>query len=966
MRPSLSSSEMPHQIQNPADVGEPPPKVSKKSSVPVQQTTFKAIHTPANSTSYPNGKHADKEKVQNNARQVLRNGGSDVNDEAKQQQRERLQSKKSPGTYSAKQFSEDLKKIKDGHTEPNNPSSKPSRPSSSHPSNDEHDIGSHPKEALKSPLSLQQLINDISECNTSIQKATESNQEKEIERLQRKLESLQQQYAHLRQTLPSDRDTDSDSSVGPPSETSESDDSWSRFETNSPSTKEEELRPFHKYLSNWAEDLKKNKTELITKTHAKANKEEIAQCQQEVDALQKDIEKLKQILQIAVTDSESTPEASDVGAVSPTQSPPQSPKGSLAAVMLRTKAGRRYYTTANESAEATTPSNATSTPLKQLHESSTRKSALFSREDLKPLFTNQAQKALKEIDEKIEVIAESIDNLLAERSAIQKNIKKSDAVETRKKASNEIRLIDEKIKKLVLNLGRLVNRQTLVEELVLPSDQQLTMKQKNAKYEETLNKYKSPNTLRLEADYKQRRADYERKVLGSRVTNAISMLAGGITNFFTFFWGNSLTRVLTGALPQAAAYMGGALSGLLHVVVGGPVLKQASSASWNAPALTEFNNYWKVAGSLWGDRLRAGIGSLGVSRWVDENYKKKYRSPDPDQTDFVDIEQLWQKTRGLWPLFKARYKTEEAAYFSYAFNFTGKAAAAAAFAGWMATKSDSSRAFEWAVHSFMGWFSGALTVAGIQKARSQVPGAVESVIPSREIHTAHAAMLQSLLKDLEKAHRKLRTQTPAAPGDPAERELLKAIRRTQKALDEAKTKSGALGTFGFEFLAQFKTVDARADAAAEVLGRILSVMPSAVLSNVLASWRISGNPALTFAGHTLPALLLIAPPGWTLRPIYAGFFRALFQIVINEASPKANTSGHASTTVAVPDNLHDSIVDGSESSSYLGSEFSKSDKADESVVVTISERDQAPDHDDSDDERWTGKPTARNQQNYWS
>lgn len=964
MLPNLSPFNAHNQVQTTDNQEQPSPSISEKSSTPVQQTTFKAIHTAANSTPYPNGKHADKEKDQNNARQVLRNGGSDVNDEAKQQQRERLQSKKPSGTYSAKQFSEDLKKIKDGHTQPNHPSSKPSHPSSLHPSNNAHDIGSNPKEALQSPTNLQQLINDIRECSASIKKATESDQEKEIERLQSKLESLQQQYAHLRQTLPSDRDTDSDSSVGPPSETSESYDSWQLFETNSPSTKEEELRPFHEELSKWEEDLKKNKTELITKTHAKANKEEIAQCQQEVDALQKDIEKLKQILQIAVTDSESTPEASDVGAVSPTQSPPQSPKGSVAAVILRTKAGRRYYTTTNESAGGTTPSNATSTPLKQLHESSTRNSALFSREDLKPLFTNEAKKALAKIDEKIEVIAESIDNLLAERSAIQKKIKKSDAVENRKKAINKVRLIDEKIKKLVLNLGRLVNRQTLIEELVLPSDQHLTSKQKNTKYEETLNKYKSANTLVLEAAYKQRRANYERKVLGSRTKQAVSLLAGSITNFWTFFWGNSLTRVLAGALPAAAGYIGGALAGLLHVVVGGPVLKQASSASWNAPALTEFNNYWKVAGSLWGDRLRAGLGSLGVDRWVGENHKKKYQSPDPAQTDFVDIEQLWQKTRGLWPLFTARYKTEEAAYFSYAFNFTGKAAVVAGFAGWMATKSDASRAFEWAVHSFMGWFSGAQTVAGIQIARSRVPGAVESAIPNQEIHTAHAAMLQSLLKDLEDAYRNLRAQTPAAPGDPAERELLKAIRRTQKALDEAKTKSGPLGTFWFEFLAQFKTVDARADAAAEVLGRILSVMPSAMLSNLLASWRTSGDPLSTFAGHTLPALLLIAPPGWTARPIYVGFFRAVFQIFINEASPKADSSGHASTTVAVPDNLHDSIVDGSESSSYLGSEFSNSDKADESVVVTISERDQASD-DDSDDERWTGRPTARNEQNFW-
>jgi hypothetical protein len=275
----------------------------------------------------------------------------------------------------------------------------------------------------------------------------------------------------------------------------------------------------------------------------------------------------------------------------------------------------------------------------------------------------------------------------------------------------------------------------------------------------------------------------------------------------------------------------------------------------------------------------------------------------------------------------------------------------------------------------MGWFSGAQTVAGIQFARSQVPDAEESVIPNREIHAAHAAMLESLLKNLEDAYGKLRTQTPSAAGNSEQRDLLKAIRRTQKSLHEAETKSGYGGTFWFEFLAQFKTVDARADAAAEALGRALSVMPAAALSNYLAMWRVSGNPVLTFAGHALPALLLITPPGWTMRPIYAGFFRALFQMVINEASPKANTAGHTATTTTattsttaatVLDNLHDSIVDGSDSSSDLGSEFSDRDKADESVIVTISERDQVSDDDGSDDERWFGNPTARNQENYWS
>jgi hypothetical protein len=235
-------------------------------------------------------------------------------------------------------------------------------------------------------------------------------------------------------------------------------------------------------------------------------------------------------------------------------------------------------------------------------------------------------------------------------------------------------------------------------------------------------------------------------------------------------------------------------------------------------------------------------------------------------------------------------------------------------------------------------------------------------------------MLQSLLSDLQAAYQNLRTQSPPPTDNRSERDLLKAIRRTQKSLNEANTKSHLGGTFWFEFLAQFKTVDARADAAAEVLGRALSVMPSAALSNYLASWRVSGNPWLTFGGHALPALLLIVPPGWTARPLYAGFFRALFQMVINETSPKVNnaSSTTTATTIKVPDNLHDSIVEGSESSSYLGSEFSeKSEKnasanADESVIVRVSDGEQTSDDEDSDEEAWKGRPTRRNQDNFWS
>jgi predicted Rossmann fold nucleotide-binding protein DprA/Smf involved in DNA uptake len=46
------------------------------------------------------------------------------------------------------------------------------------------------------------------------------------------------------------------------------------------------LKNYTNTSSAWENDLKKSQTDLITKTRAKANKEEIEQCQKEVDSLQ--------------------------------------------------------------------------------------------------------------------------------------------------------------------------------------------------------------------------------------------------------------------------------------------------------------------------------------------------------------------------------------------------------------------------------------------------------------------------------------------------------------------------------------------------------------------------------------------------------------------------------------------------------------------------------------------------------
>jgi hypothetical protein len=168
---------------------------------------------------------------------------------------------------------------------------------------------------------------------------------------------------------------------------------------------------------------------------------------------------------------------------------------------------------------------------------------------------------------------------------------------------------------------------TLIEELASPNHELLSAKKKKEKYDEIIRKYQSATTANLNNAYQQRRAAHEHSVLKSWGTTGMSLIAGFLANFSSFFLGNSLTRALSVRLPAAASYIGGAVSGFLHVVLGGPVLKAVSTSSWNAPAMVEFNTYWKVAGSLWGDRLRAKLGELGVERWVGENHKKNICMP---------------------------------------------------------------------------------------------------------------------------------------------------------------------------------------------------------------------------------------------------------------------------------------------------------------------------------------------------
>ena len=256
---------------------------------------------------------------------------------------------------------------------------------------------------------------------------------------------------------------------------------------------EEDLDKLHEHLSAWENDLKKSQTDLITKTRAKANKEEIEQWQKEVDSLQTDIAQLKQILRITARSLENKQNIDGQQETSTPQSPPRLNEGSVQQMLLRTKAGRRRPDDSKEEEQATPDSGGTSLPQKLSNASSDKNSALFSRSDLDILFTKEAKKTLGTMNEKIQAVAESLDTLLAQRSQINKK-------NAGPESDVQILQIEQKITKQVLKLVRLINRVSLIEELASPHHELLSAKKKKEKYDEIVQrgfKYEVQHGLKI-------------------------------------------------------------------------------------------------------------------------------------------------------------------------------------------------------------------------------------------------------------------------------------------------------------------------------------------------------------------------------------------------------------------------------------------------------------------------------------
>ena len=121
--------------------------------------------------------------------------------------------------------------------------------------------------------------------------------------------------------------------------------------------------------------------------------------------------------------------------------------------------------------------------------------------------------------------------------------------------------------------------------------------------------------------------------------------------------------------------------------------------------------------------------------------------------------------------------------------------------------------------------------------------------------------------------------------------LVRLYRQTNKAAHIAERKSTFLGTLKQELMDSLKDAPSRLDMTAEALGRFVSLMFVAGMTQVTDEFRKSTDPGIRCLGYVIPAIDLIAPPGWAFRGLYTGYIRAALQMAyeINKSDEKNPT-----------------------------------------------------------------------------
>ena len=576
-------------------------------------------------------------------------------------------------------------------------------------------------------------------------------------------------------------------------------------------------------------------------------------------------------------------------------------------------------------------------PLKR-SENPVRNSTLYTDEEVLKLLNTKGKQLTKGIHSNIDKATTEFERLMQDRSSLHQKIDDAEDSDDRKKLSEELKLLDKNILATSGKLNQILEKTETIEKTVRKQAPQLSEDEKEQHYIALTKKFKSKETKSLEKKYKDLLADYVKQ--NSLGTTTLTMLGGAIANLGTLSIGSGVTRIMTGfGVPLAGVFSGAVIGGGLHAILTTPILKQVMRETWTSPILSEFNNHCKLVGASWGDW------------WRNEGKKSKYVSKDTSNPNLLTIKERRKEETSFRELFQTRYKVEEIPYYPFMGNYMSKGMAGATLPHWGLDKTSAAVA-DAAMHLPMGWISGAETSMLIQEQRSQLPKAKLVPLPSREISSAEAEYLASLLGNLQGGLQKLLNSKQLGPEDPTEREMLKAISRTSKALDSATLRSKFLGTLRQEISAGFANLDSKLDTLTEVISRTLVLLPSNGASYLLASWRASPDPLTAALGHIIPAALLILPPGWTMRPLTSALIRATLQAIFNGRAPDVTADNNATKDkgVSVPDALKSQSQDESELGDVTIDMRRHDDDDSSDIVGSRTEGDES----DSDSE-WGGR-----------
>lgn len=570
-----------------------------------------------------------------------------------------------------------------------------------------------------------------------------------------------------------------------------------------------------------------------------------------------------------------------------------------------------------------------------------RNSTLIMPEDLKQRLSLQARKTVDKIDFRIAKAANEGDQMGLQVARINAKLKRmrKDGHSTASEIEKTEATLDEykkKQRKCFIKVDKLTEARDKLEEKELPEKPRPTRKEKEEAYKALLESVKSVQTRGLEKIHADMLAELDDTTSSDPFSTRVFTLLAGAAGFsVSFLSPNTLSRFVPAPLIPISWVFAPILAGGMHVIFATPMVKQVMTRAWTSNAMAELNNNFDLRGSQLQDW------------WFGELDEPKYASKDPDKPDKISITERLKEEKPFWDLYDDRYTTEEVGYFSYTMNYTFKAIAASCISNYLAGGTLVGKGAEAVMHGLWGALSGAEYLLIQQELRSKHPKAVQTAVPTRQCFAAQAVSLQSLRDDLQAKITECRDQHKKDPKDKTESNLNKALRKTDKALIAATLRSGVLGTFRYEWWAQFSP-EARRDTLSEALGRILSLLPTTVISEFTRSWRASPDPLLMFLGHTLPAVALIRSPGFTARPMYCGVIRALLKAFETDRDNKTVVT-RAPDLKSVGED--DSVI-GTISSS--ASQRSSEEQASESAIVG-----QSSEEDDSDEERWEGNPTER-------